>query len=157
MADVTVRLATKDDVPQLLPLIRSLVDSYDEPLPKESSMNEIVSRQVSSDNHEYIVAVAGGRIFGCLLVCYYLSTWAAAPYAMLQDFIVDQSWRKQGVGSTMFAYARDRARMRGCARIDLVIQSQRNEAKQFFHRRGFHTTDRELMRMRLTPPRENRH
>jgi len=157
LADVTVRLATEEDVPEILPLIRSLVASCGEPLPEESAMAEIVKQQINSDNHEYVVAEAGGRIFGCLLVCYYLSTWAAAPYAMLQDFFIADEWRSQGVGSTMFAYARDRARIRGCARMDLAVQAQRVEAKRFFRRWGFRRTDREMMRMMLTPSRNSRH
>ena len=49
----------------------------------------------------------------------------------------------------MLAYARDRARIRGCARIDLIVQANRAEAKQFFRRWGFRRTDRELLRMAL--------
>jgi N-acetylglutamate synthase-like GNAT family acetyltransferase len=150
-------LATDKDVPQLVPLIRSLAASHNESLPSPEAMSEIVNQQINSDNHEYVVAESAGHIFGCLLVCYYLSTWAAASYAMLQDFIVQDEWRAQGVGSTMFAYARDRARIRGCARIDLVIQAERVEAKRFFRRWGFRRTDRELMRMRLKPSPNNRH
>ena len=86
-----------------------------------------------------------------------LSTWAAAPYAMLQDFYIEEAWRNQGVGSTMFAYARDRARIRGCARMDLAIQAQRAEAKKFFRRWGFRRTDRDMLRMPLTPSRNSRH
>jgi N-acetylglutamate synthase-like GNAT family acetyltransferase len=157
LADVTVRLATEEDVSQILPLIRSLVASCGEPLPDEDAMAEIVRQQVTSDNHEYVVAESKGSIFGCLLACYYLSTWAAAPYAMLQDFYIEDTWRNQGVGSTMFAYARDRARIRGCARMDLAIQAQRVEAKRFFSRWGFRRTDREMMRMALTPARNSRH
>jgi N-acetylglutamate synthase-like GNAT family acetyltransferase len=149
MADVTVRLATAQDVQQILLLIRSLVASHDEPLPSEEAMAAIVARQIETDNHEYVVAEAEGRVFACLLVCYYLSTWAAAPYAMLQDFIVQEGWRDKGVGSTMFAYARDRARLKGCARIDLIIQASRTDAKRFFRRWGFRTSDRQLMRMRV--------
>lgn len=156
MADVTVRLATENDVIQLLPLIRSLAASCNEPLPKEGTMAEIVARQINSDNHEYIITESKGQIFGCLLACYYLSTWAAAPYAMIQDFIVEESWRNQGVGSTMVAYARDRARIRGCVRIDIMIQAQRLQAKQFFRRWGFQRTDRELLRMKLDPSRNAR-
>ncbi len=156
MADTTVRLATEEDVPQILPLIRSLVDSHDEALPDEVDMAKIVTQQVNSDNHEYVVAETGGHVVGCLLVCYYLSTWAAAPYAMLQDFYIEDQWRSQGIGSTMFAYARDRARIRGCGRIDMLIQAQRIEAKRFFRRWGFRRTDREHMRMKLSPGRNNR-
>jgi len=157
LADVTVRLATEDDVPQILPLIRSLAASYGESLPGKEAMAEIVRQQVNSDNHEYVVAETKGSIFGCLLVCYYLSTWAAAPYAMLQDFFIAEEGRNQGVGSTMFAYARDRARIRGCARMDLAIQAERTEAKKFFRRWGFRVTDREMMRMMLTPSPNSRH
>jgi GNAT superfamily N-acetyltransferase len=157
LADVTVRLATETDVPQILPLIRALVALCGEPLPDEGAMAEIVTQQINSDNHEYVVAETKGQLFGCLLVCYYLSTWAAAPYAMLQDFYIADEWRNQGVGSTMFAYARDRARIRGCARMDLAIQEKHVEAKRFFRRWGFRRTDREMMRMMLPPSRNSRH
>ena len=153
MADITVRLATEDDVAQILPLIRELVASYKETVPNEQDMRKIVLQQISSDNHEYVLAETVGHVFGCLLVCYYLSTWAAAPYAMLQDFYIEDAQRNQGVGSTMFAYARDRARIRGCARIDMLIQQDRDQAIKFFKRWGFQTTDRTHMRMRLRPGR----
>jgi N-acetylglutamate synthase-like GNAT family acetyltransferase len=153
MPDVTIRLAIETDVPQLLPLIRSLAAAHGESLPSEADMAEIIALQIASDNHEYVIAESGGHIFGCLLVCYYLSTWAAAPYAMLQDFTVEEAWRSQGAGSTMLAYARDRARLRGCARIDLIIQRARSDARRFFRRWGFRGTDRELMRMKLGRPR----
>ena len=156
MADVTIRLATEKDVPQILPLIRSLIELYGDPLPEQEAMAEIVAQQIASEGHEYVVAEAGDHVFGCLLVCYYFSTWAAAPYAMLQDFIVEPDWRNQGVGSTMFAYARDRARIRGCARIDLVIGEQLTQAKRFFQRWGFRRTDREFLRMKLRRARNNR-
>ena len=156
MADVTIRLATETDVPQILPLIRSLIELCGDPLPEQDAMAEIVAQQIALDGHEYVVAEAGDHVFGCLLVCYYLSTWAAAPYALLQDFIVEQDWRNQGVGSTMFAYARDRARIRGCARIDLVLQDQLAHAKRFFRRWGFRRTDRELYRIKLRRARNNR-
>ena len=153
MADITVRLATEDDVAQILPLIRELVASYKETVPNEQEMIKIVLQQIASDNHEYVLAETAGHVFGCLLVCYYLSTWAAAPYAMLQDFYIEDAQRNQGVGSTMFAYARDRARIRGCARIDMLIQQDRDQAIKFFKRWGFQATDRTHMRMRLRPGR----
>jgi len=155
LADITVRLATEDDVAQILPLIRELVSSYKETIPNEQDMTKIVLQQISSDNHEYVLAETGGHVFGCLLVCYYLSTWAAAPYAMLQDFYIEDAQRNQGVGSTMFAYARDRARIKGCARIDMLIQESRDEAIKFFQRWGFKPTDRMHMRMKLRPGRNS--
>lgn len=155
MADITVRLATEDDVAQILPLIRELVSSYKETVPNEQDMTKIVLQQIASDNHEYVLAETGGHVFGCLLVCYYLSTWAAAPYAMLQDFYIEDEQRNQGVGSTMFAYARDRARIKGCARIDMLIQQSRDQAIKFFQRWGFKPTDRKHMRMQLRPGRNS--
>jgi N-acetylglutamate synthase-like GNAT family acetyltransferase len=153
LADITVRLATEDDVAQILPLVRELVTSYKETVPNEQDMIKIVSQQIASDNHEYVIAESEGHVFGCLLVCFYLSTWAAAPYAMLQDFYIEDVQRNQGVGSTMFAYARDRARIRGCARIDMLIQEGRDQAIKFFKRWGFKSTDRTHMRMKLRPGR----
>ncbi len=152
MADVTVRLATKKDVPQLVSLVRSLVESCGEQPPPFEDMARVIARQVEDEDHEYVVAENEGHVFGCVLVCYYLSTWAAAPYAMLQDFIVEEGWRNQGVGSTMLAYARNRARLRKCVRMDLIIQAGREDAKRFFKRWGFTPTDRELLRVRLSPP-----
>jgi N-acetylglutamate synthase-like GNAT family acetyltransferase len=116
-------------------------------------MTEIVTRQIETENHEYVVAESEGHVFGCLLVCYYLSTWAAAPYAMLQDFIVQEAWRDQGVGSTIFAYARARARLKGCVRIDAIVQASSQDAKRFFRRRGFGRIDRELLRLPLARSR----
>ena len=152
MRDTTIRLATVEDAPQLLPLIRSLVALSSENLPSEESMLKIIRQQIESDYHEYIVAESDGHIFGCLLMCYYLSTWEGAPYAFFKDFIVEEEWRNQGVGSTILAYARNRARLKGCARIDLIIHSRLDEAKKFFQRWGFRRIERDVMRVRIPRP-----
>jgi N-acetylglutamate synthase-like GNAT family acetyltransferase len=150
--DTTIRLATVQDTPQIRTLIRSLVTVCGEKLPPREDMDKIIRQQIESDFHEYIVAETQGHIFGCLLICYYLSTWAGAPYAMFQDFIVQEPWRNQGVGSTILAYGRNRARIKQCVRIDLVVHSSLTDAKQFFERWGFQRIDRELYRVRITRP-----
>ena len=148
--DIAVRLATVTDVPELLPLIRLVVESSGEVLPSEADVARVVRYQIEDENHEYVVAEAEGHVVGCVLVCYSLSTWAGAPYAMFQDFIVDKGWRNQGAGSTMLAYARDRARIKGCVRIDLSIHSSLENAKQFFRHWGFQRIDREIMRLQVS-------
>jgi N-acetylglutamate synthase-like GNAT family acetyltransferase len=149
VSDTTIRLATAQDTLQILPLIRSLVSASGEDLPSEEKMGQVIRQQIESDLHEYVVAEAQGQIFGCILICYYLSTWAGAPYAMFQDFIVEEPWRNQGVGSTILAYARNRARIKKCVRIDLVVHSSLLEAKQFFERWGFRRIERDLYRIRI--------
>jgi N-acetylglutamate synthase-like GNAT family acetyltransferase len=150
--DIAVRLATITDVPELLPLIRLVAESSGEELPSEADVARIVRHQIEDENHEYVVAEAEGHVVGCVLVSYSLSTWAGAPYAMFQDFIVDKRWRNRGAGSTMLAYARDRARIKGCVRIDLSIHSSLESAKQFFRHWGFQRIDREIMRLQVAPP-----
>ncbi len=155
MSDTTIRLATTQDASQLLPLIRSLVEMYGESLPPPDTMLDIIRQQIESEYHEYVVAEAQDHIFGCLLICYYLSTWAGAPYAMFQDFAVEQGWRHQGVGSTILAYARNRARIKKCVRIDVVVHSSLDQARQFFERWGFRRIERDLLRMQIK--RSNAH
>ncbi len=149
MNDTTIRLATVEDAPQLLPLIRELVSMCGEALPPEEQMLKIIRQQIESGYHEYVVAESEGHIFGCLLICYYLSTWEGATYAMFQDFIVEGGRRNQGVGSTLLAYARNRARVKECVRIDLIIHSSFEDAKRFFRRWGFQRIERDLMRLRI--------
>ncbi len=150
MSDTTIRLATVQDASQLLPLIRELVGLHGESLPPEEQMLRIIGQQIESGYHEYVVAESEDHIFGCLLICYYLSTWEGAPYAMFQDFIVEKGRRSQGVGSTILAYARNRARIKECVRIDLAVHSGLEDAKRFFKRWGFERIDRDLMRMRIS-------
>lgn len=149
MSDTTIRLATIEDAPQLLPLIRELVTLSGEMLPAEDKMLKIIRQQIESGYHEYVVAESEGHIFGCLLICYYLSTWEGATYAMFQDFIVEAGRRNQGVGSTLLAYARNRARIKECVRIDLIIHSRLEDAKRFFQRWGFQRIERDVLRLRI--------
>ena len=60
MNDTTIRLATIQDTPQLLPLIRSLVIACSEKLPPEEDMSAIIRQQIESDFHEYVVAESRG-------------------------------------------------------------------------------------------------
>jgi GNAT superfamily N-acetyltransferase len=150
--DIIVRLATEADVPGLLPLIRLVSAAMGETLPPEADVAAIVRRQIADEHHEYVIAEMEGHILGYVFVCYYLATWAGAPCAMFQDFIVEEGWRGRGVGSTILAYARNRARIKGCAYVDLIVPSALEGARRFFRRWDFRPTDREIMRLKIARP-----
>jgi len=66
------------------------------------------------------VALVDGRLVGCVHVTYARQLTRPAR-ATLDLLLVDPSHRRQGVGSTLLAFARTRAQRRGCGLLDCAV------------------------------------
>ena len=82
-----------------------------------------------------------GRLIGSVMgiVCRELYG-DCAPFLVLEDMIVDQKHRKQGVGKLLFSALEKQAVLRGCTQIILVTDTSRKDAQGFYASVGFHPT-----------------
>jgi ribosomal protein S18 acetylase RimI-like enzyme len=133
-----VRTATDRDIPEIVRLIRQLA-AHDRARPPESDALARVLDVLLTRSAIYVVAEAtdGQSLLGAMQLDFRLTTWEAAPYVYIEDFIVDEAYRGQGIGSAMLALAEELARERGCVRMDLDVLQESVDSQRFYARHGF--------------------
>jgi len=100
--DIEIRKGIKEDLPDILTLIRELAD-YENSLDQVS----VTLKQLEKDgfgeqpNFYFIVAVINNEIIGMSFYWIRYSTWKG-KFLFLEDFVVKESFRRNGVGSRLF-------------------------------------------------------
>ena len=86
-------------------------------------------------------------------VAYVSFTWSlehGGKSAWLEELYVLPEWRSRGIGGAMLAAVLDAARVRGCAAVDLEVESTHARAANLYARSGFtrHARTRWVRRLR---------
>jgi predicted N-acetyltransferase YhbS len=137
-----VRAATEHDIPRILELYRQLViSSAPAEQNQEKSLRDYrrVFAQISAvPGLELLVAEEEGKVVGSvvLFIAPNLSH-NGLPWALVENVIVDQKCRRQGIGKLLMDYAIVRAKDAGCYRIGLSSDKKRRDAHQFYRSLGF--------------------
>jgi ribosomal protein S18 acetylase RimI-like enzyme len=106
-----------------------------------------VARLVASDTVTVLLARVQGRIAGTLtLVTFPLP---AGTRARIEDVVVDESARGQGIAAALTAHAVELARTAGARTIDLTSRPSRQAANRLYERLGFQRRDSTVYRFVL--------
>jgi GNAT superfamily N-acetyltransferase len=141
-----IRRATEADLPQLIPLLQQL--SVDAPredlsLPLPAVYLEAFHAIDSDARQHLLVAELDGRIVGSVTVVIVPNlTHQGAPWAELENMIVDESARGQRIGEALVAEVIDIAGRAGCYKLTLTSNVRRTDAHRFYERLGFKSTHR---------------
>jgi GNAT superfamily N-acetyltransferase len=132
---VDIRPAGPADLPEVLRLVALLhpEDAPPDPDPAARALTEILSR----DDHALLVAETGGAIVGTLhLVISPNLTHDGAPWAIVENVVVDEARRASGIGRALMEEAERRARDAGCYKVQLMSADQRGVGA-FYETLGF--------------------
>ena len=138
----TVRQATEEDIGRILELYRQLAitTSQAELLqsPSADDYRRVFAEISNYTGCELLVAEEQGEIIGTivLLIVPNLSH-RASPWALVENMVVDEGHRRQGVGKLLMDYAIARAKEAGCYRIVLTSDKRRGDAHKFYQSLGF--------------------
>jgi len=143
---VTVEVVIADEVDdELVAAFAALIPqlSSSSPPPSAEELAEIVS---SRDSVLYLARI-DGRIVGSLTLAFYriptgLKAW-------IEDVVVDESARGQGVGEALNTTAIDEARRRGAKNVSLTSRASRESANRLYQRLGFKPYDTNIYRLAL--------
>ncbi|MBC7249567.1 MAG: GNAT family N-acetyltransferase [Anaerolineae bacterium] len=142
MTTVTVRRATEQDVPQILPLWQEMMsfhaalDPRFRPAPDgESHWAAAITAWMRREDNCVLVAEAGGQIVGYIVGMMRENPPVLLPprYGFVSDICVAPEWRRHGVGRRMFAALREWFRQQGADHIELRV-AHNNPASQAFWR-----------------------
>lgn len=131
---VQIRKCVSADFEQIAAL---LVQLWPQKAQNLTKLRGAFDRALASTMQRYVCAVEDGEIVGFASLSMRYSLWQEALLANIDELVVDEDQRGQGVGSQLVDYVLDIARKTGCIRVELDSAFHRTEAHEFYERRGF--------------------
>ena len=119
--------------------------SKSNPAPTAAELGEIVA---SPATVLFMAVDDDGRYVGTLTLALFRSP--TAPLAWIEDVIVDEAARGQGVGEALNRAALDKAEQAGAKTVDLTSRPSREAANRLYRRMGFQLRDTNVYRYRGT-------
>jgi GNAT superfamily N-acetyltransferase len=97
---------------------------------------------------DMFIATAGRRIVG--LACLVVAVHPRRTKGWLEDVVVDDQYRGQGIAQGLMKMAIERAKLRGCDNLNLTSSAQRARAHSLYESLGFEQRDVNVYRLNLT-------
>ena len=138
--EARVWLAKAEDVDAVSSLIAAFRDWWGKDKPALDQIRETAAVLLADPATDFLLAARDGE--DAEAVCqmrYRLSVWTGADDCWLEDLFVGEAARRGGLGRALVAAAIERARQRGCRRIELDVNEQNREAIAFYESLGFTT------------------
>lgn len=144
-----IRQAVRADLPAVVALLAdddlgSRRETVEQPL--DDSYLAAFEAVDADPNHLLVVLEADdGAVTGCLQLTFlpYL-TFRGGWRAQIEAVRIASSQRGTGLGRTLFDWAIDEARQRGCHLVQLTTNAQRPDALAFYESLGFSVTHQGL-------------
>lgn len=138
---MTIRESVPSDYVGLMTLYTQL---HGNPFPPQSEAIEQLWSDIQNDpRHHIIVAVEDEKIVSsCVCVIVPNLTHGQQPYALIENVITDQAYRKQGLASACLHYARDIAKEVGCYKMMLLTGSKDPNTLSFYRKAGYNSEDK---------------
>jgi len=107
--------------------------------PSANAFLASVERLIETPDAEYLLASPDDDSppAGVCQVRYRHSVWMAADDCWVEDVFVRESARGHGVGQALMSLALDRARQRGCRRVELDVNERNDAALALYEALGF--------------------
>jgi GNAT superfamily N-acetyltransferase len=130
-----VRLATAADAGSVASLLAAFRDWYRESDPVDASIRRSVDELLADERTEFLVA--GDPAAGIAQIRFRHSLWTGVDDAWLEDLFVLDSARRAGVGLALARASLERARRRGCRRLQLDCNERNLAALALYESLGF--------------------
>jgi ribosomal protein S18 acetylase RimI-like enzyme len=132
---VTVRVAGPDDVDVVARLLTEFREHEGRDWPPEESIRAGVERLMPRDDTEFLLG--GDPPAGIVQLRYRYGVWWDAEDCNVEDVFVSADARGSGLGRELVSFAIDRARERGCRRMELDTGADNAPAQGLYRSLGF--------------------
>lgn len=102
---------------------------------RKSDEPEEIQKKLSRDPDLFLVAENGGEIIGTVIGGF------DGRRGMMYHLAVEETYRKQGIGSMLVKELENRLRQKGCVRYYLLVTRDNEEAIHFYKKRGWQAMD----------------
>jgi GNAT superfamily N-acetyltransferase len=139
---IRVEPAGQGDLPTILRFTRALAE-YEKMLDKLTATEADLRRSLFGPRPfaEAAIAFADDEPAGLAVYYHTYSTFAGKPNLYLEDIIVDERRRGQGVGKALLAFVARLAVERGCGRLEWSVLDWNEPAIGFYRAQGAEPVD----------------
>ena len=130
-----VRLAGPGEEAEVASLIAGFRDFYEEAEPDDEQIARMVAELLADRGTEFLLV--GEPAVGVAQLRFRRSVWTGAEDAWLEDLFVVEDARRGGAGGALVQACVDRARARGCKRIQLDANERNEAALALYESLGF--------------------
>ena len=134
-----VRLAGKGEAADVARLIAEFGAWWGKNVVPEDEVRASVDRIMSGDDGEFLLGAVDGEPVGVCQLRFRWSVWKSAEDCWLEDLFVREEARRSGLGRALVEAALERARERGCKRIELDVNEDNGAARALYEACGFLT------------------
>ena len=136
-----IREITENDFDSLLRLYMQL---HDNPFPEKNDKVVDIWKSILHDkNHHIIVAEENGiLVSSCVCVIIPNLTHGQHPYALIENVITDENYRKKGYATACLNFAREIAQRENCYKMMLLTGSKSKDTLGFYERAGYNRNDK---------------
>jgi GNAT superfamily N-acetyltransferase len=130
-----VRLATEEDAADVARLMIGFRDWWGREQPSDEQFEAGVRRLLADPHTEFLIG--GQPAAGVCQLRYRYGLWHDGEDCWLEDLFVEDTARGSGLGRALVEAAVERARERGCARIELDVNEANSAALRLYESLGF--------------------
>ncbi|MEO8092755.1 MAG: GNAT family N-acetyltransferase [bacterium] len=135
-----MRVAGAADLPAVAALLGEFRDWWQKSEPTDAEIAASAARVLDDGDGEYLLALDGvGEAVGVAQVRYRWSVWTSAPDCWFEDLWVRESARRAGFGRRLVEAVIERARDRGCRRVELDVNADNEAGLALYASCGFTT------------------
>lgn len=134
-----IRQATIEDSAVIAQWMAQLIETsgYEGWQVSPEQIEENLREMADSDAYQVLLAEDEGQVLGLLSLSFRHTLFHPAPSALIDELVVEQSHRRQGVGQQLMAEAIERCRAAGCCEIEVSTEQSNEAAQEFYRRHGF--------------------
>lgn len=130
-------VASRSEAAEVARLLGEFRDWFGNSDPSDRALLASVGRIAGTVAGEFLLVEHGERAAGVAQVRYRQSVWTSTEDCWLEDLWVSEDARGQGLGAALMDAVLDRARERGCARLELDVQDENEAALALYRAAGF--------------------
>ena len=132
-----IRAATDSDGSQVYQLIAQLQQFVGVEVVQEAAFIRKLSQALADPRFRAFVAEESGAIQGVITVWLRESLFHSGHVALIEELIVDESSRGQGIGSRLVDHMVAYCAQLGCAEVEVSTEAENRAARTFYARHGF--------------------
>lgn len=136
-----VREITESDLTGLFELYTQL---HGNPIPENTAELSALCRKILDDeNHHIIVAEEDEKIVSsCICVIVPNLTHGQRPYALIENVVTDEAYRRHGLATACLDFARKIAVNANCYKMMLLTGSKEESTLRFYEKAGYNRNDK---------------
>lgn len=113
-------------------------------IPQNTAELSALCRKILDDeNHHIIVAEEDGKIVSsCVCVIVPNLTHGQRPYALIENVVTDEAYRRRGLATACLDFARKIAVNANCYKMMLLTGSKEESTLRFYEKAGYNRNDK---------------